>query len=119
MKVQEVLLRALSGALTWIQAAEILGIHTRSLRRRAGLYDQRRRLSRRKAWSGACSRSCGCTDTHTAPGDGHPEFNVQDLTAVLQRRRQLVDMLTAETNRLAIAARRLRPQIQARIEWLQ
>jgi transposase len=59
MKVQEVILRALSGALTWLQAADILGIHPRSLRRwRAryeahhilGLYDRRRgRPSRRKA----------------------------------------------------------------------
>ena len=59
MKVQEVILRALSGALTWLQAADILGIHPRSLRRwRAryeadsilGLYDRRhRRPSRLKA----------------------------------------------------------------------
>lgn len=59
MKVQEVILRALSGALSWLQAADILGIHPRSLRRwRArydadgilGLYDRRhRRPSRLKA----------------------------------------------------------------------
>ena len=51
MKVQEVMMRALSGALSWVQAAEILGIDPRSLRRwRAryeahgvvGLYDGRR-----------------------------------------------------------------------------
>src|SRR5256885_15469143 len=50
MKVQEVIMRALSGALTWLQAADILGIDPRSLRRwRAryqahrvlGLYDRR------------------------------------------------------------------------------
>lgn len=50
MKRQEVILRALSGALTWLQAADILGIAPRSLRRwRAryeadqtlGLYDRR------------------------------------------------------------------------------
>ena len=62
MKGQEVILRALSGTHTWIQAADILGIHTRSLRRwRArytadgvlGLYDQRRgRPSRRKSPGG-------------------------------------------------------------------
>jgi hypothetical protein len=33
MKIQEVLLRAMSGALTWLQAAGILGMHPRSLRR--------------------------------------------------------------------------------------
>ena len=52
MKVQEVILRAMSGALTWLQAAEILGLSPRSMRRwRAryeshgydGLYDRRTR----------------------------------------------------------------------------
>ena len=59
MKRQEVILRALSGALTWVQAAEILDLHPRSLRRwRAryqadgvvALYDRRfHRPSRLKA----------------------------------------------------------------------
>ena len=58
MKRQEVILRALSGALSWLQAADILGIHPRSLRRwRAryeadqmiGLYDRRQLPSPRKA----------------------------------------------------------------------
>lgn len=59
MKVQEVLMRALSGAITWLHAADILGLHPRSVRRwraryEAGgavaLYDRRgRRPSRRKA----------------------------------------------------------------------
>ena len=59
MKIQEVIMRALSGTLTWLQAADILGIHPRSLRRwraryeaggRLALYDRRhRRPSRRKA----------------------------------------------------------------------
>jgi transposase len=59
MRVQEVIVRALSGALTWLQAADILGMTPRSLRRwraryEAGgaiaLYDQRgRRPSWRKA----------------------------------------------------------------------
>lgn len=57
MKRQEVILRALSGALTWLQAADILGIEPRSLRRwRAryeadqcyGLYDRRQLPSPRK-----------------------------------------------------------------------
>jgi transposase len=52
MTYQQVIMRALAGALTWLQAADILGIHPRSLRRwRAryeqdpilGLLDQRRR----------------------------------------------------------------------------
>ena len=33
MKIQDVILRAMSGALTWLQAADILGMHPRSLRR--------------------------------------------------------------------------------------
>src|SRR5512146_2753809 len=59
MKVQEVLMRALSGAITWLQAADILGLDPRSVRRwraryEAGgavaLYDRRRvRPSRRQA----------------------------------------------------------------------
>jgi transposase len=47
-----------------------------------------------------------------------PDAQAQELTALLQRRRQLVEMLTAEKNRLTFAARRIRPQLQAHIEWL-
>ena len=58
MKRQEVICRALAGTLTWLQAADILGIDPRSLRRwRAryqadgvlGLYDRRQLPSPRKA----------------------------------------------------------------------
>jgi len=59
MKIQEVIVRALSGAITWLQAADILGLEPRSVRRwraryEAGghlaLYDRRtQRPSRRKA----------------------------------------------------------------------
>src|SRR5260370_10911107 len=51
MKIQEVILRALSGQLTWLQAADILGRSPRSIRRlrlmyqrygHAGLFDRRR-----------------------------------------------------------------------------
>jgi hypothetical protein len=58
MKLQEVIMRALSGTLTWLQAADILGLEPRSLRRwrarfEAGgavaLYDRRQRPSPRKA----------------------------------------------------------------------
>jgi transposase len=47
-----------------------------------------------------------------------PDAQAQELTALLQRRRQLVEMLTAEKNRLALASRRIRPPLQAHIEWL-
>jgi hypothetical protein len=33
MKIQEVILRALSGEIHWFQAAEILGVSTRTMRR--------------------------------------------------------------------------------------
>jgi transposase len=59
MKIQEVIMRALSGAITWLQAADIIGLHPRTVRRwrarfEAGgcvaLYDRRRlRPSRHKA----------------------------------------------------------------------
>jgi transposase len=51
MKVPEVILRAISGKILWMQAAEILGIRDRSLRRgkqryeehgHDGLFDRRR-----------------------------------------------------------------------------
>src|SRR5256885_457945 len=51
MKIQQVIVRALSGAITWLQAADILGLDPRSVRRwraryEAGgpvaLYDRRR-----------------------------------------------------------------------------
>ncbi len=53
MKVQEVILRAISGQIHWIQAAEILGISDRQMRRWKwryekhgydGLYDRRRKI---------------------------------------------------------------------------
>ena len=40
MKVQEVMLRAMSGQLHWIQAAEILGISDRSMRRWRERYER-------------------------------------------------------------------------------
>ena len=58
MKIQEVIMRALSGAISWLQAADILGVDPRSVRRwRAryeadgwvALYDRRRQPSPRKA----------------------------------------------------------------------
>ena len=65
MKRQEVIVRALSGALTWLQAADILGIEPRSLRRwraqyeadqRYGLYDRRQLPSPRKVSVGELER---------------------------------------------------------------
>src|SRR2546430_7537760 len=53
MKVQEVIVRALAGTLTWVQAADILGRSPRSIRRLRwklehygydGLFDRRRQI---------------------------------------------------------------------------
>lgn len=48
-----------------------------------------------------------------------PDAPTQALSAQLTRRRQLVEMLTAEKNRLARAPRPLRADIQAHITWLE
>lgn len=48
-----------------------------------------------------------------------PDANTQQLAALITRRRQLVEMLTAEKNRRGSAPRVMRPQIQQHIEWLQ
>jgi transposase len=48
-----------------------------------------------------------------------PEAATQELGALLTRRRQVVDMLTAERHRLRTAAARVRPLIQAHITFLE
>jgi winged helix-turn helix protein len=56
MKVQEVILRALSGRQSWLQVADVLGVSPRTVRRLrlryqklgySGLFDRRRRCSPR------------------------------------------------------------------------
>jgi len=48
-----------------------------------------------------------------------PDAQTQELKALVVRRRQLVEMTTAEKNRLRRAAPRLRPQLQEHIDWLK
>jgi transposase len=48
-----------------------------------------------------------------------PDAQAQELAALLARRRQLIEMLTAEKNRLRMALPRVRPQIEAHIQWLR
>lgn len=43
----------------------------------------------------------------------------QELTALIARRRQIVDMLTAEKNRLGISHNRVRREIKRHIAWLE
>ena len=95
MKVQEVICRVLAGTLTWLQGADILGIHTRSLRRwRAryerdgvlGLYDGRRgQPSRRKAPVTEVQRILRLYRARYGPRDGHPGFNVRRFYHLARR----------------------------------
>ena len=48
-----------------------------------------------------------------------PAPEAQELRALVARRRQLVDMMTAEKNRYHTATRRLRPTLQEHIRWLE
>jgi transposase len=47
-----------------------------------------------------------------------PDAQAQELKALVARRRQLVEMLTAEKNRLSRATPRLHPQLKEHIQWL-
>jgi len=48
-----------------------------------------------------------------------PDSALQELSALLRRRDQLVEMLTAERNRARLATRAVRRDIQAHIHWLE
>lgn len=48
-----------------------------------------------------------------------PDHMHQELAALVMRRRQLVAMLTTEKNRLRVAARSVRGDIQQHIRWLE
>ena len=48
-----------------------------------------------------------------------PDELTQELQGWLTRRRQLLEMVLAEEQRLAQAARAIRPQIQDHVEWLR
>ena len=48
-----------------------------------------------------------------------PDADTHALGSVLARRRQVIDILVAEKNRLSRAASEIRPRIQAHITWLE
>jgi transposase len=48
-----------------------------------------------------------------------PDAATQELSALVNRRRQLIEMLTAEKNRLRLATKKVRPNIEAHICWLE
>ena len=48
-----------------------------------------------------------------------PDADTQELGALVARRRQMVEMITAEKNRIRTATRRIRPKVQQHIRWLE
>ena len=48
-----------------------------------------------------------------------PDATVRELGALVARRRQLVEMITAEKNRCRTATKRLQAQLQEHIRWLE
>jgi transposase len=48
-----------------------------------------------------------------------PDEQTQVLAALVARRRQLIEMVTAEKNRLRLAARPIQKRVQAHITWLE
>jgi transposase len=48
-----------------------------------------------------------------------PDAATQELSALVARRRQLIEMLTAEKNRLRLATKKVRSNIEAHIRWLE
>mgnify|MGYP003288428041 CR=1 FL=1 len=84
--------------------------HARDLRQRAGWPRPTPWMPR--AWP-TLRRRCG------PPPRPLPDAQAQALSALLTRRRQLVQMLTAERRRLQGAPQRIRADIQAHITWLE
>jgi transposase len=48
-----------------------------------------------------------------------PDFDTTELTDLVQRRRQVIDMITMERNRCALATTRVRRRLEAHITWLE
>ncbi len=48
-----------------------------------------------------------------------PHKEARDLAAILARRRQIVEMLTAQNNRLGTAPKAVRKRIEAHVRWLR
>lgn len=95
MKVQQVILQALSGQLTWVQAADILGRTPRSIRRLRwrferhgydGLFDRRRRTpSPKRAPLTEVERVLRLYRERYGPRDGHRGFNVRHFHQLARR----------------------------------
>jgi len=94
MKVQEVILRALSGRQSWLQVADVLGVSPRTVRRLrlryqklgySGLFDRRRRRSPRAVPLDEVQRVLRLYHERYGPRDGHPGFNVRHFCDVARR----------------------------------
>ena len=94
MKVQEVILRALSGRQSWLQVADVLGVSPRTVRRLrlryqklgcSGLFDRRRQRSPRAVPLAEVQRVLRLYRERYGPRDGHPGFNVRHFCDVARR----------------------------------
>lgn len=94
MKVQEVILRALSGRQSWLQVADVLGVSARTVRRLRlryqhvgydGLFDRRRRRSPRAVPLDEVQRVLRLYRERYGPRDGHPGYNVRHFYDVARR----------------------------------
>jgi len=94
MKVQEVILRALSGRQSWLQVADVLGVSARTVRRLrlryqklgySGLFDRRRRRCPRAVPLDEVQRVLRLYRERYGPRDGHPGYNVRHFCDVARR----------------------------------
>jgi transposase len=95
MKVQEAILRALSGRQSWLQVADILGVSPRTVRRLRWRYEQygydglvdhrRRRPSPRAVPVAEVQRLLRLYRERYGPRDGHPGFNIRHFYQVACR----------------------------------
>ncbi|HKF71300.1 MAG TPA: ISNCY family transposase [Stellaceae bacterium] len=116
MKVQEVILRALSGQQSWIQVAEVLGVSARTVRRLRlryqrqgydGLFDRRRRVpSARRVPLAELQRILRLYR------ERYPGFNVRHFYQIAQRAHEVTLSYTVVKNALQgaglVAKRRAR-----------
>jgi transposase len=94
MKVQEVILRAMSGRQSWLHVADVLGVSARTVRRLRlryqqvgydGLFDRRRRRSPRAVPLAQVQRVLHLYRDRYGPRDGHPGFNVRHFCDIARR----------------------------------
>jgi transposase len=98
MKVQEVILQALSGRQSWLHVADVLGLSPRTVRRLRlryqrvgydGLFDHRRRRSPRAVPVAEVQRVLRLYRDRYGPRAGHPGYNVRHFCDVAQRDHQV------------------------------